>query len=85
MSQNLPVNGFKWVEDLSEFDESFIKNYNEESDEGYFPGAYVWYPKSVHNFQNDLLFLPQRMKVEKIGKLVANLRDKKRMFFTCKK
>ena len=85
MSQKLPVNGFKWVEDLSEFDESFIKNYNEESDEGYFPGTYVWYPKSVHNFQNGLLFLPQRMKVEKIGKLVVNLRDKKRIFFTYKK
>ena len=36
MSQKLPVNNFKWVEDISEFDESFIKNYNEESDEGYF-------------------------------------------------
>ena len=29
MSQKLPVNGFKWVEDLSEFDEGFIKSYNE--------------------------------------------------------
>ena len=36
MSQKLPVNGFKWVEDLSEFDEGFIKNYNEKSDEVYF-------------------------------------------------
>ena len=41
MSQKLPVNGFKWVKDLSEFDERFIKNYNEQSDEGYFPGAFV--------------------------------------------
>ena len=28
MSQKLPVNDFKWVEDFSEFDESFIKSYN---------------------------------------------------------
>ena len=35
MSQNLPVNDFKLVEDISEFHESFIKSYNEESDEGY--------------------------------------------------
>ena len=41
MSQKLPVNGFKWVKDLSEFDERFTRNYNEESDEGYFPGAFV--------------------------------------------
>ena len=25
MSQKLPINGFKWAEDLSEFNESFIK------------------------------------------------------------
>ena len=35
-SQNLPVRNFKSVEDISEFDESFIKSYNEESNEGYF-------------------------------------------------
>ena len=34
MSQKLPVNDFKWVEDISKFDESLIKSYNEESDEG---------------------------------------------------
>ena len=28
MSQKLPVNGFKWVDDLSEFNEDFIKSYN---------------------------------------------------------
>ena len=27
MSQKLPVDSFKWVEDLSNFDESFIKDY----------------------------------------------------------
>ena len=28
MSQKLPINGFKWLEDLLEFNESFIKNYD---------------------------------------------------------
>ena len=36
MSQKLPVNNFEWIEDTSQFNEDFIKNYNEESDEGYF-------------------------------------------------
>ena len=38
MSQKLPVNGFKWVEKsrLSRFNEIFIKNYDENSDKGYF-------------------------------------------------
>ena len=41
MSQKLPVNGFKWVKNLSEcnsiqFKESFIRNHCENSDIGYF-------------------------------------------------
>ena len=36
MSQKLPVNDFKWVEDISEYDEIFIKSYYKESDEEYF-------------------------------------------------
>ena len=35
MSQKLPVNGFKWEEDLS-LSEDFIKNYDENSNKGYF-------------------------------------------------
>ena len=37
MSQKLPVDDFKWVkkDDLSKFNENFIKNYNENSDKGY--------------------------------------------------
>ena len=36
MSQKFPANGFNWFEDISEFDESFIRSYNGESGEGYF-------------------------------------------------
>ena len=76
MSQKLPVNGFKCVEDISEFDESFIKSYNEESDEGYFLEVDIEDPENLHNFHNDFPFLHERMKIEKVGKLVANLHDK---------
>ena len=31
MSQKLPINGFKWVKNLSEFNEDFVKNYVENS------------------------------------------------------
>ena len=37
---------YKWVEDISEFDESAIKNYNEESDEGCFLEVDVQYPEN---------------------------------------
>ena len=33
MSQKLPVNNFEWIKDTSQFNEDFIKNYNEESDD----------------------------------------------------
>ena len=36
MSKKLPVNKFEWVNDLSGFNEDFIKNYDENSDVGYF-------------------------------------------------
>ena len=36
MSQNLPIFNFKQVEDTSQVNKDFIKNYNEKSEEGYF-------------------------------------------------
>ena len=36
MTRKLPVNDLRLVEDISEFDESLIKSYNEESDDVYF-------------------------------------------------
>ena len=36
MLRKLPVNNFEWIGDTSQFNEDFIKNYNEESDERYF-------------------------------------------------
>ena len=44
MSQKLSVNNFKWIEETSQFDEDFIKNFNGESDEGYFLEVDVQYP-----------------------------------------
>ena len=83
MSQKLSVNDFKWVEDTSEFNEDFIKSYNAESDEGYFLKVDVKYPENLHNLHNDLPFLPERMKIEKVEKLLGNLHDiKKNMLYT---
>ena len=77
MSQKLPANDFKWAEDISEFNESFIKSYNEENDKGYFLEVDFQYPKNLHNLPNDLLFLHERIKIEKFERLAANLHDKK--------
>ena len=36
MSRKLPVINFEWIKHTSQFNEDFIENYDEESDEGYF-------------------------------------------------
>ena len=76
MSQKLSVNNFELIKDTSQFNEDFIKSYNEESDEGYFLGADVQYPEKLYELHIDLPFLPEGMKIEKEEKLVANLFDK---------
>ena len=76
MSQKLPVNNFEWIKDTSQFNEDFIKNYNEESDEGYFLEVDVQYLEKLPELHNDLSFFPERMKIEKIEKLVVNLHNK---------
>ena len=76
MSQKLPVNGFEWVEELSQFIEDFIKDYDENSDEGYFLKLDVKYAKDLFNIQSDLPFLPERKKIKKCNKLVCNMHEK---------
>ena len=65
MSQKLPVNNFKWVEDTSKINEELIKNYNENNKKGYILEVDVKYPKKLHDSHSDLPFLPKRMKIDK--------------------
>ena len=76
MSQKLLENSFEWVEDTSEFNEDLIKSYNEENDEEYFFEFDVQNPGKLHDLYNDLPVLPERMKIEKVDNLVANLYNK---------
>ena len=48
--QKLPVNNFKWIEDAFQFNEDFIKNYNEESNEGIFSKLIFNILKNYMNF-----------------------------------
>ena len=76
MSQKLPVNNFEWIKDTSQFNEDFIKNYNEESDKGYFLEVDVQYLEKLHELHNDLPFLSKRIGIEKVEKLIASLHHK---------
>ena len=78
MSQKLPVNGFKWENDLSRFNEDFIKNYNENNDIGYFLEVDIEYPEQLWSSHKDLPFLPEGRKLDKVEKLVCGIQDKEK-------
>ena len=64
------MSGFKI---LLKFNEDFIKDYNGESE--YFLEVDVQYFEKWHELHNYLPFLLERVKIEKVEKLVANLHD----------
>ena len=68
------------MEELSEFDEIFIKSYNENSNKGYVLEVDVKYPKNVFNLHKDIQFLAERRKIEKCKKLVCSIHHKKNHF-----
>ena len=69
MSQELPANRFKWVKNLSEFND-------ENSGKGYFLEVDVEYPKKLFSLHKDLPFLPERKKNKKCKKLICTIQDK---------
>ena len=77
MSKKLSVNGFKWL-DNDAINEDFIKNYDENNDKGYISEVDVKYPKRLHELHIDLLFLSERMEVNKCKKLICSLFNKKK-------
>ena len=77
MTEKFPVRGFKWVNDISKIDEDFVKDYNKIDNKGYILDVDVDYPSKLQNLHSDLPFLPERMIINNIKKLVCNLNDKK--------
>ena len=80
MSQKLPVNCFKWVEELSKFDERFIKDYDENSNKRYVLEVDVEYPKMLFNLHSDLSFLPKRNKIKNVSLFVRHMTKKIMLF-----
>ena len=76
MSQKLPVNNFKWIEDTSKINEDCY--YYENSKKGYILEVDVKYPKRLHDLHSDLPFLQRRKKIDKCMKLVCDLHNKKK-------
>ena len=76
MLQKLRVSNFECIKDTFQYNEDSNKSCNKESDEGNFLKVDVLYLEKLHEIYNDLAFLPGRMKIKKVKKLVANLHHK---------
>ena len=47
---------------------------------GYFLEVDVWYPRKIFSSHEELPFLPERKKIEKVEKLVCSIEDKEKYF-----
>ena len=74
MSRKLPTGGFKWVEDPESID---ILGYS-DGDIGYVLEVDVDYSKTLHKLHNELPFLPEKMRLGKVEKLICSLYDKEK-------
>ena len=88
MLQKLSVNNFDWIKCTSQLNEDF-KTLMTNTDEEYFLKVNVQYLEKLQDLHNDLPFLPERMKILKVEKLLANIHDKTeyvihiRKYFNC--
>ena len=68
MSKPLPTHGFKWM------GESELENWEKHS---FILEVDLEYPKSLYDLHNDYPLAPEQIEVNKVNKLIPNLRDKK--------
>ena len=61
------------------FNESFIKNYDENSDKGHTLETDVEYQKNLYKLHSDLPFLSERKKIEKCNKLVCTVKRQRKL------
>ena len=72
MSQPLPTGGFRWIN----VDPNNISRLTELKDKGYLLEVDVSHPIELHDSNNNLPFMCEKMKINGIEKLVPNLKDK---------
>ena len=76
MSKILPVGEFELI-NPEDYTEDIIKRYDENDDYGAILIADVDYPKKLYKLHSDLPFLSERMKINKVDKLICNTQNKR--------
>ena len=82
VSQKIPVEGFKWIKKLSEFNEDVVKNYDENNNKGYILEVDVQYPKKIFNLYSDLPFYLKERNLKNARSLFVTYITKKTMLYT---
>ncbi|XP_057289360.1 uncharacterized protein LOC130613020 [Hydractinia symbiolongicarpus] len=78
MCQDLTTAGFKWVSNVEVFTEKQIEKLFMDKKHGYILEVDIDYPGRLHDSHNELSFLPERIMVHKVEKLVPNLEEKRK-------
>ena len=68
-------------EELSKFNEDFIKKYDQNFNIRQFFEVDIDYPKELFNLYKDLPFLPESKKVNNVEELICDIEDKRKMLF----
>ena len=69
MSQPLSTGGFKWVN----VKPNDVGNLANSSEKGYILEVDIYYPRELHDYHNDLLFMCKCMIINGVEKLIPNL------------
>ena len=73
MSQPLPVDEFKWMKGLE------LQNWNNPGEgKGCILEVDLEYPKELHDTHNEYTLVPERLRVNKVDKLIPNLNNKEK-------
>ena len=79
MSQLLPTGKFRWVELRKDWNlKTIVEELMMKKDRGYLLEVDVAYPRELHDYHNDLLFMCGKMKINRVEKLAPNLYYKKK-------
>ena len=78
MCESLPVGNFKMYDD-DDLDKIIkrLENWKSNSKKGYIIEVDLEYPKELHDLHNSYPLAPEKIKFDKINKLIPNLYDKK--------
>ena len=75
MSQKVPIHGFKWID----VDKSKVLKILQKKDtnRGFIFEVYLDYPKSLWDTHNDYPLAPEKIKIDKVDKLICSFLPKK--------